>query len=196
MLKKKELSKYHAFDGENYINWFKKQASSCKILNSSVRQTIWYYTGYTYIYLNECLRKGQMSEESCRLRNDMLSGFDEMPPIEENIYVYRFVPLDVLNMMINSPNRMFLERGFLSTTLDPNICHTSDVLAAYEFVLRIYIPSGTKALCADVFDNRHEKEIIFPCHSRLHYIGKERSNKELRRIGIKRVYNFIFGAGG
>ena len=191
MLKKRELKQYHAFDDNNYIDWFRKQKSACKSLNSSVRQTIRCYTGYTYIYLNECLRNRQMSEEAIRLRNDMMSGFDAMSPIEENIYVYRFVPLDVLNMMVNSPNRIFLERGFLSTTLDPNICHTSDVLASYEFVLRICIPGGTKAICADIFDNRHEKEIIFPCNTQLHYIGKARSNTELRKIGIKRIYNFI-----
>jgi hypothetical protein len=111
---------------------------------------------------NEALRKGEPLEGDIKtMVDDLTNEINAAPRLSENVTVYRTgrMPAEVAAQMI--PGATFVDKGFVSTTLDPRVTKTHERLAKPYGVatqrLTIRLPKGT---IATLVKDSTEKEII------------------------------------
>lgn len=183
---------YHEYFGDALDKWlFTHYFEWSYTHKSEVHEPVLFYTGYHYIRLNGALREGRVDVEDT-LREKLLTCIASCPPIPENIITYRFLPQKTLDIIKDSKDGVFIENGFLSTTLDPSICNSDSDFRGMNCVLRIYVPKGSKAIYADFIENRGEKELLFPCQKSLYFIGRSKPSRRFRKYGIKIIYEALY----
>ena len=84
---------------------------------------------------------------------------------------YRYVDVDEFNQILNSDTG-FIDKGFLSTTLNKRLYLEQDNRLNYldtDYVLKIYVKKGTKALFVSGFEYsiKNEFELLFKRNSKL-----------------------------
>lgn len=69
--------------------------------------------------------------------------------------------------------KTFIDKGFLSTTLVPDLLRKFAKKHRYDCILKIYLPKGTKAVYINYDDSMlNEHEILLPTNSSLRLIKK------------------------
>lgn len=153
----------------NYANSYKKN----KFWNDSLTPLECYCAGYM-TRVNELLRTGSSSvniEKLHNLKRFLDDDFKSAPMIQDNIVVYRYVDVDEFNQISQSYTG-FIDKGYLSTTLNKRIYLEQDSRLNYldtDYVLKIYVKKGTKALFVSGFDYaiENEFELLFKRNSKL-----------------------------
>lgn len=153
----------------NYANSYKKN----EFWNDSLTPLECYCAGYM-TRVNELLRTGSSSvniEKLHNLKRFLDDDFKSAPMIQDNIVVYRYVDVDEFNQ-ISQSDTGFIDKGYLSTTLNKRIYLEQDSRLNYldtDYVLKIYVKKGTKALFVSGFDYaiENEFELLFKRNSKL-----------------------------
>ena len=153
----------------DYANSYKKNES----WKDSLTPLECYCAGYM-TRVNELLRTGSSSvniEKLHNLKRFLDDDFKSAPMIQDNIVVYRYVDVDEFNQ-ISQSDTGFIDKGYLSTTLNKRIYLEQDSRLNYldtDYVLKIYVKKGTKALFVSGFDYaiENEFELLFKRNSKL-----------------------------
>ena len=153
----------------NYANSYRTNES----WNDSLTPLECYCAGFM-TRVNELLRTGSSSvniEKLHNLKRFLDDDFNSAPFIQDNIVVYRYVDVDEFNQILNSDTG-FIDKGFLSTTLNKRLYLEQDNRLNYldtDYVLKIYVKKGTKALFVSGFEYsiKNEFELLFKRNSKL-----------------------------
>ena len=175
---------YLEFEKNDASKWIGKTFAEWQIdyANSYKKNEFWkdsltplecYCAGYM-TRLNELLRTGSSSvniEKLHNLKRFLDDDFKSAPMIQDNIVVYRYVDVDEFNQ-ISQSDTGFIDKGYLSTTLNKRIYLEQDSRLNYldtDYVLKIYVKKGTKALFVSGFDYaiENEFELLFKRNSKL-----------------------------
>lgn len=169
---------------ESYKKWSEKHKKLFKDAGvfykgeCSMADPLEIYGGYASEQINDFLR-GKITQCAWTgLINTIRLSILSAPRISRNILVYRWVPTFVVNEMLSSKTKTYIEQGFLSTSLRP--LERELYLKGKYQLLRIQIPAGTPAAYIDLIVNRNEKELLFLDGCGLGYDGKA-YYKPLRR---------------
>ena len=124
------------------------------------------YCGHAYQNMNAYLR----FEDYCCIDTkigeycDILTmALCSAPRIPENIIVYRLVPMDFIQDLINrnkTDGSMACERGFMSTGLLKSIVNSREAYASHKSMLKIYVPEGAIGIYVNVITLSGEEEIL------------------------------------
>lgn len=124
------------------------------------------YCGHAYQNMNAYLR----FEDYCCIDTkigeycDILTmALCSAPRIPENIIVYRLVPMDFIQDLINrnkTDGSMACERGFMSTGLLKSIVNSGEAYASHKSMLKIYVPKGAIGIYVNVITLSGEEEIL------------------------------------
>ncbi|MFS9352195.1 ADP-ribosyltransferase [Streptococcus mitis] len=175
---------YLEFEKNDASKWIGKTFAEWQIdyANSYKKNEFWkdsltplecYCAGYM-TRVNELLRTGSSSvniEKLHNLKRFLDDDFKSAPMIQDNIVVYRYVDVDEFNQ-ISQSDTGFIDKGYLSTTLNKRIYLEQDSRLNYldtDYVLKIYVKKGTKALFVSGFDYaiENEFELLFKRNSKL-----------------------------
>ena len=175
---------YLEFEKNDASKWIGKTFAEWQIdyANSYKKNEFWkdsltplecYCAGYM-TRVNELLRTGSSSvniEKLHNLKRFLDDDFKSAPMIQDNIVVYRYVDVDEFNQ-ISQSDTGFIDKGYLSTTLNKRIYLEQDSRLNYldtDYVLKIYVKKGTKALFVSGFDYAIENdfELLFKRNSKL-----------------------------
>ena len=175
---------YLEFEKNDASKWIGKTFAEWQIdyANSYKKNEFWkdsltplecYCAGYM-TRVNELLRTGSSSvniEKLHNLKRFLDDDFKSAPMIQDNIVVYRYVDVDEFNH-ISPSDTGFIDKGYLSTTLNKRIYLEQDSRLNYldtDYVLKIYVKKGTKALFVSGFDYaiENEFELLFKRNSKL-----------------------------
>jgi hypothetical protein len=175
---------YLEFEKNDASKWIGKTFAEWQIdyANSYKKNEFWkdsltplecYCDGYM-TRVNELLRTGSSSvniEKLHNLKRFLDDDFKSAPMIQDNIVVYRYVDVDEFNQ-ISQSDTGFIDKGYLSTTLNKRIYLEQDSRLNYldtDYVLKIYVKKGTKALFVSGFDYaiENEFELLFKRNSKL-----------------------------
>lgn len=175
---------YLEFEKNDASKWIGKTFAELQIdyANSYKKNEFWkdsltplecYCAGYM-TRVNELLRTGSSSvniEKLHNLKRFLDDDFKSAPMIQDNIVVYRYVDVDEFNQ-ISQSDTGFIDKGYLSTTLNKRIYLEQDSRLNYldtDYVLKIYVKKGTKALFVSGFDYaiENEFELLFKRNSKL-----------------------------
>lgn len=162
--------------GKTFAEWQIDYANSYKkngFWKDSLTPLECYCAGYM-TRVNELLRTGSSSvniEKLHNLKRFLDDDFKSAPMIQDNIVVYRYVDVDEFNQ-ISQSDTGFIDKGYLSTTLNKRIYLEQDSRLNYldtDYVLKIYVKKGTKALFVSGFDYaiENEFELLFKRNSKL-----------------------------
>lgn len=149
---------------QQYINIFKKQIQYLHKLDDKYINALKVYTGSGYLEINKILResntitKNNYDEKMIPIINLIDYIFRNIPPIEENIILWRGVKLH--EKIITN----FVEKGYVSTTLDKSIAYRFSGQQKYKCCLfEIFVPKGTRIIpvytCSEI---SNEIEAILP----------------------------------
>ena len=87
-------------------------------------------------------------------------AFEVMPRVPEDMKVARFVKSDVASMM--QPGTVFKDKGFISTTINPDLAFESYDGEA-DWKVHINVPKGSKGIyVAEKSNYAWEKELLLP----------------------------------
>lgn len=174
------VSTYHDFSKEDmsiirstYQTWSDSYSEYSPFGNHSLE----YYTGNCYDKINQPLRLEIMP--SCEIFSDAIKELTNIiynaPRTPCKMIVYRAVGKRFIGLFLdtNKKHQWFMEKGFLSTTLDPKAIIRSEGFQDSKTFLKIYIPENTPSVYVDFIKthytlnmNKEEKEFIFlPNHS-------------------------------
>ena len=175
---------YLEFEKNDASKWIGKTFAEWQIdyANSYKKNEFWkdsltplecYCAGYM-TRVNELLRTGSSSvniEKLHNLKRFLDDDFKSAPMIQDNIVVYRYVDVDEFNQ-ISQSDTGFIDKGYFSTTLNKRIYLEQDSRLNYldtDYVLKIYVKKGTKALFVSGFDYaiENEFELLFKRNSKL-----------------------------
>ena len=175
---------YLEFEKNDASKWIGKTFAEWQIdyANSYKKNEFWkdsltplecYCAGYM-TRVNELLRTGSSSvniEKLHNLKRFLDDDFKSAPMIQDNIVVYRYVDVDEFNQISQSDTGV-IDKGYLSTTLNKRIYLEQDSRLNYldtDYVLKIYVKKGTKALFVSGFDYaiENEFELLFKRNSKL-----------------------------
>ena len=175
---------YLEFEKNDASKWIGKTFAEWQIdyANSYKKNEFWkdsltplecYCAGYM-TRVNELLRTGSSSvniEKLHNLKRFLDDDFKSAPMIQDNIVVYRYVDVDEFNQ-ISQSDTGFIDKVYLSKTLNKRIYLEQDSRLNYldtDYVLKIYVKKGTKALFVSGFDYaiENEFELLFKRNSKL-----------------------------
>ena len=177
---------YHEFNTDNEAKqWadvnFKQWLHALNEKKSESTNLLYYYSGNLSILYNRYL-KGLFSFSPNEIE-EYLKGIDTLVDeihkneLPENIIVYRYTRKKWMEEIMTSANfkseKTFIDKGFLSTTLVPDLLRKFAKKHRYDCVLKIFLPKGTKAVYIN-YDNSvlNEHEILLPPNSSLRLIKK------------------------
>ena len=94
--------------------------------------------------------------------DNLLDALSKASPINDNIVVYRAVDKTFIDTLIRSNKYSscgsFVEKGFMSTSLDINI--VKSIYEEYRDILKIFIPKGSIGIYIDEIKSRGEAEFL------------------------------------
>ena len=119
-----------------------------------------------------------------QLKN-LMDALSKASPISDNIVVYRVVDKTFIDILIRSNKyyscHPFIEKGFMSTSLDINIVKSIYNNKEYRYILKIFVPTGSIGIYIDEIKQRGEAELLLgPDHC-------------ISLINYPSVYNFDEG---
>ena len=124
------------------------------------------YTGSGYEELNEALRSDAL-DASHHARIDALNNaLEKFPPYEGPVIRGTNLPLDVLAQY--RPGEFFIEKGFMSTTMNTAVARSPMFAGNVEF--RILSSTGRDISPVSMFPS--EQEILFPAGTRFYVVSK------------------------
>ncbi len=178
------------WERHHYTNWSSlyKQTTNeiVHYKNDSMRFTdpIKDYCGWEGEKINYYLRKGEFDVSSEKYKNKLridiallLWNIFESPPLPDNIIVYRMVPKFVIEKIVLS-KIPWEEKGFMSVSLTQSIKYSDTYKEGFD-ILKIYVPKGTRVLCADILSSG-ENEFIFPPNCFLKYLHHTYRDEETK----------------
>lgn len=164
-----------------------------------------YYFGFGYAPINQILRglfdwqkflnvysvgKNGLCDAAKELANKhmnislMRTGFYLAPNTDREIVVFRQVPDVVAEELLQ--NAEYKELGFLGTSLIKERC--INYCGDEKHLLKIYVPKNTRAVYANVVNNRDELEMLFPPDAILRLIKRPYfdsvSNKTIHEVKL------------
>lgn len=129
-------------------------------LTSDDLSALAHYTGIGYQDLNDALRSNAV-DGSQRARIDALNqALEKLPPYDGPVVRGSNLPPDVLAQY--RPGEFVIEKGFLSTTVNPAVAQSPAFAGNVEF--RIFSCTGRDISALSMFPA--EQEILFPSHTR------------------------------
>ena len=182
--------KYYQQWGENYkvaVNNIPKNLFKNPILED----TILLYSGQGYKEINKLLREKeengmeQSEKKDYREASDILSLVLLLAPrIPCNIIVFRMVNDSFIKDLIEKNKKLepIQEKGFMSTSLLPNISRVDQSYAREKNMLKIFVPKGTVGIYVNAI--RKAKDFYSDAHSPN---DSEEEMLLLRNMGLRLV---------
>lgn len=170
----------------NFGQWIKDIRASNKLDRNSVAYLLYAYSGNMNIIYNRFLRgfKDFDENESKEYSKDIAIIAKEISKFElqDNIIVYRYTNRKWFGYLFQGlkprVGKMFTDKGFMSTTLVPQLLKEFAKNHRYNCILKLYLPKGTKGAYLK-FDNSilNEQEFLLPLNSTFRLIRKRLSLK-------------------
>jgi hypothetical protein len=171
----------------NFGQWIKDIRDSKDNLDrNSVAYLLYAYSGNMNIIYNRFLRgfKDFDEDESKEYSRDIAIIAKEISKFElqDNIIVYRYTNRKWFGYLFQGLKprlgKMFTDKGFMSTTLVPQLLKEFAKNHRYNCILKLYLPKGTKGAYLK-FDNSilNEQEFLLPLNSTFRLIRKRLSLK-------------------
>lgn len=189
---------YIEFEKHNSNDWIKKTFWGWKerYQNFYKENSLWSrpitplecYGGGHMTRVNELLRTGHSSVDDnalCDFKNFLDNDFKFAPTVKDDIIVYRYIDKNVFDE-ISSGISPYIDRGFLSTTLNSKLYLENDFRLNYldtDYILKIFVKKGTKALYVSGFENSVESEfeLLFRRSSKLRKLKDAYYDNEIER---------------
>lgn len=156
-----------------YADWGKKYKDVSQELDRIFRsKTVWHdplccYCGYTYQQINPVLRTGK-DIIPCSAQGGSINSYGlacllafnllYAPKVPDDIIVYRVVCDAFIDELIceNKTGAAVLERGFMSTSLLPDIAYNNEL--HHKNLLKIYVPKGTAGVYINAVTDARKAE--------------------------------------
>lgn len=161
----KEVSK---FVMKYYDSWINNVQINNK---NNISNLLYAYTGSTNVMYNRSLR-GLTESDKDSVKNhskeiDIITKEICKLELQEDIIVYRYTcksffrnSFETLKPRIG---RNFTEKGFMSTTLAPDLLKEFPQHHRYDCILKLYLPKGTNGAYISIGDNNlNEYEFLLP----------------------------------
>jgi hypothetical protein len=144
-------------------------ASKKPKLTPTEKQWLSKYSGDDFLKLNQELRGGGDGGSIAKHLDSAIAK----SPLPPDTKLYRGISKDALKSLIQgdeiSIGQEFSDKGFLSTSTDPNVAHMNGFGGV---VLSIETGEGQNGLDMSAFnENKHEKEVLLPRGTKLKIIG-------------------------
>lgn len=154
---------YYRKWGKHYLNSMK--ATKGIIKENGISNSIEYYCGETYRWINQYLRTGidnSLSKTYANIADTLTIILCLAPRVSENIIVYRLVNNEFIERLIeaNKQGIWVQENGFLSTSLTENIVNNNEYYSSYNNLLKIYVKSNTVGVYVNAVTKRQEEELL------------------------------------
>lgn len=147
-----------------------------KYRKSGIADSLDYYCGNAYKYINKYLREESLEGKSetelfkidvqiDRLNEDIYAG----QTLAENVVLYRGVPGDVIKKM---KNKLYIvDPAFMSTSLV--LEEAEKFTKSHGAILKLYAPKGTPAMIVKNLTGygRGEYEVLLPSSTGIYYMG-------------------------
>ena len=131
------------------------------------------YLSSEYKLINEALRDPLISTEAIEGEiSDLDEVINNAPALESPLLAYRGVNDSMTGFFGNlKVGDVFQDKGFVSTTLDPEIAHQFTGSSMFSKILQFHLPKGTKGLFPEYFlgDEVYswkEREFLLPRDSK------------------------------
>lgn len=159
-----------AWGNKYYSDWGSKYINNMRIANEIINKnhatnSIEYYCGEAYKWINPYLRYGRYEAESEIYPEvaDILAIILSMAPrVPEDIVVYRLVCDEFIKELIRSNKKEIpiQEKGFLSTSLTKNIINSNEEYSDYKNLLKIYVKAKSIGIYVNSVTKRTENELL------------------------------------
>lgn len=178
--------KYYKEWGYKYRNFFSNIKNSSLFNHTNINiDPVQYYAGHTYHQINNYKRYNDPDISlNTKINAEVLSlALFSAPPIPEDIVVYRMVPIEDLEALIDANKKtshhFYYEKGFMSTSL------TKDIALHDEYkdrlVLKIYVPKGKYGIFVDAITNRGEYELLLQNNLYIRLCGKPYKDYDINK---------------
>jgi len=151
-----------------------KNLGGSNLHNLSEDQTaaLSYYVGNGYIPINKALRKDKVKGEIEELVNQIDMAIDSSGYVKESFVVKRTYDMGFFN---DKPvGHVFEDRGFVSTSIDPNYGHS--------FGVTVIIPKYARALYVKPIGMDEESEVLLGRGARYEVLQNDINGKVVRMI--------------
>jgi hypothetical protein len=137
----------------------------------NISKLLYAYTGSMNVIYNRFLRgQGELEEqqnEKCPKEIDIITKEICKLELQEDIVVYRYTCKNFFRNSFETlkprKGRNFTEKGFMSTTLLPELVKEFPQNHKYDCILKLYLSKGTKGAYVSIGDNKlNEYEFLLP----------------------------------
>ncbi|MCB2300670.1 ADP-ribosyltransferase [Clostridium tagluense] len=174
MFHKKAFREFHTDKEvcEFVMKYFNSWINDVQINNkNNISNLLYAYTGSMNVIYNRFLR-GQVEFEEEQLEKypkeiDIITKEICKLELQEDIIVYRYTCKSFFRNSFESfkskIGRNFTEKGFMSTTLLPDLVKEFPQNHKYDYILKLYLPKGTKGAYVSIGNNNlNEYEFLLP----------------------------------
>lgn len=171
----------------NFESWLKDiQPDKDKYDDNNIANSLYDYTGGLNILYNEYLRGFNTLEqvviEEYSKNTAIITNEISKFALLENIVVYRYTNKKWFGYLFQSLKpkigQIFSDKGFMSTTLVPDMLEKFAKEQRYNCVLKLYLPIGTKGAYIRFNNSKlNEHEFLLPPNSKFRLIRKYLSFK-------------------
>lgn len=158
-----------------YERWIREiQIDKGNLDPNSIAYLLYVYSGNMNVVYNNFLRG--VSEYTKSEIEEYTKGIDTIKKeiskfeLQENIVVYRYTHTKLFRFLFENfktkKGKQFTDKGFMSTTLVPELLKSFAKNHRYNCVLKLYLPKGTKGVYIK-FDESilNEQEFLLPPNS-------------------------------
>lgn len=169
----------------HYGEWLVDMQSQKNIPKSPVEFFFRYYSQGIDFAFNRALRSECDIEKYCKesfIKPEMFyDAICEMEkhPIPEDIVVFRYVEMKLWYSMLKwsgikkiSKNPTIFDKGFMSTTLTPELVHSQERHLGKFIKLKIYVPEKTPCAFLELISDMNENEVLFPPNTKLRVLSR------------------------
>lgn len=169
-----------------YGQWLKEiEGTKSNINKNNIGNLLSNYTSSMNVQYNNFLRGNiefdeDMAEEVSRGISIIAKEICKFS-LQENIIVYRYTNKKLFKCLFEFSRpeigKAFTDKGFISTTLAPDLLKEFAKNHHYNCVLKLYLPKGTKGVYIRFKDGINEQEFLLPPNSTFKLIRKYISMK-------------------